>query len=312
MERPSAESKVLPMTNVPRGGDLDWSSRPGRFADSDASVRLVFETATPLTPKRGASRSRPYVRAVFTVAYDNARLFRELLGIVRAQNAEALDIRGTPKHVLFALSTMKLTPAQVVDPGVRVMTGYHVIDGIRRQLLIEGSVDVMRPVFDVARREKARGGRSVILCNPALTHARRAYGSLGVDLWPIKLCDDVARIAGGATCASGGVVGDATREAVRRISALARGGAAWARQVERARLYPTPEMLVALDRRFGDVLTIVDLTGRAPIERAFGWHRSAAEAAARARDGGSLGSEGEGGLRRVLIHAGPHTTASAW
>ncbi len=155
------------MTNVPRGGDLDWSSRPGRFADSDASVRLVFETATPLTPKRGASRSRPYVRAVFTVAYDNARLFRELLGIVRAQNAEALDIRGTPKHVLFALSTMKLTPAQVVDPGVRVMTGYHVIDGIRRQLLIEGSVDVMRPVFDVARREKARGGRSVILCNPA-------------------------------------------------------------------------------------------------------------------------------------------------
>jgi hypothetical protein len=47
------------------------------------------------------------------------------------------------------------------------MTGYHVIDGIRRQLLIEGSVDVMRPVFDVARREKARGGRSVILCNPA-------------------------------------------------------------------------------------------------------------------------------------------------
>ena len=167
MERPSAESKVLPMTNVPRGGDLDWSSRPGRFADSDASVRLVFETATPLTPKRGASRSRPYVRAVFTVAYDNARLFRELLGIVRAQNAEALDIRGTPKHVLFALSTMKLTPAQVVDPGVRVMTGYHVIDGIRRQLLIEGSVDVMRPVFDVARREKARGGRSVILCNPA-------------------------------------------------------------------------------------------------------------------------------------------------
>jgi hypothetical protein len=37
----------------------------------------------------------------------------------------------------YTLATYKFTPEQIVDPMLKILTGYHLIDGDMRQLAVE-------------------------------------------------------------------------------------------------------------------------------------------------------------------------------
>jgi hypothetical protein len=60
------------------------------------------------------------------------------------------------------------------------------------------------------------------------------------------------------------------REAIRRLNAL--NEYAWLREAEDMRLFPSDQMLVLVDKKFGAELTVTDLTGKKPRQR--GMHRT--------------------------------------
>ena len=268
LTRLDMESNITPMTTIPSGGDLDWKSRPGRFMDAESTLSLSIETAVPLTPP--ADVPRPYLRVIFTQKYKNHRLFRDILAVVRETNAAALQLEGSPKHILTTLATYKFTPEQIVDPMLQVLTGYHLIDGETRQLAVEGTVDVMAPIVDIARRAVGKDGNRVLM-NTNLTYVSRIYATLGADLWPIKLSATLPAIVADVKTQSGTRVRPECKEAVRRLEALTTYK--WLREAEDMRLFPSDQMLVYVDKKFGAELTVTDLTGKKPRQR--GAHRTA-------------------------------------
>lgn len=271
LTRLALESHLTPATTIPSGGDLDWKSRPGRYMDAGSTVSLSIETTAPLAPPDDVPR--PYIRAIFTTAYANHRLFREILQIVRETNAAALGLEGSPKHVLTTLATYRFTPEQIVDPSLKILTGYHLIDGDMRQLAVEGTADVMERVVGVGRRAVGKEGNRVLM-NTELTYVSRVYATLGADLWPIKLSAPLTAIVADAKTQSGTRVRPECREAIRRLHAL--NEHAWLRQAEDLRLFPSDQMLVFVDKKFGAELTVTDLTGKKPRQR--GMHRVSSSA----------------------------------
>ena len=172
------EANLEPVSAVPggAGASLDWTCRAGRYVEAHATVTMTFETCAPLrdprapppTPAKtidvdaeegaeapaaegeGAEGEgaevpptppdpRPFRRCVFAMHYSNVPLFREILDVVRRRNAKTLGVDGTPAHVLFELAHARFEPAQIADPSFAVVTGFHVIDGVTRLILIEGT-----------------------------------------------------------------------------------------------------------------------------------------------------------------------------
>ena len=204
--------------------------------------------------------------------YSNVSLFREILDVVRSRNAKTLGVDGTPAHVLFELAHAKFEPAQIADP-LAVITGFHVIDGVTRLILIEGTYgEVMDPVYEIASREASNPGVRVLF-NRRLGYDARMYGTLGGDIWPVKLCETVPALAKSPKVLAGDGVRAITRECVLKIGATfgRYRGPSWMREVESSRAFPRVDALVSLDKRFGAELT-TDLTGEAPRLR--GVHRT--------------------------------------
>ena len=306
LTRLELESNLTPATTIPSGGDLDWKSRPGRYMDAESTLSLSIETAVPLAPP--VDVPRPYLRVIFTTKYSNHRLFREILQIVRETNATALALEGSPKHILTTLATYKFTPEQIVDPMLKILTGYHLIDGEMRQLAVEGTVDVMEPIVGVGRRAVGQDGNHVLM-NTQLTYVSRIYATLGADLWPIKLSGPLPSIEADVKTQSGTRVRPECKEAIRRLACL--NSYTWLREAEDMRLFPSDQMLVFVDKKFGAELTVTDLTGKKPRQR--GMHRtSSAESSMLATDitgetnndvaqHGDLG--GRGGKERMKLKA---------
>ena len=206
--------------------------------------------------------------------YSNVSLFREILDVVRSRNAKTLGVDGTPAHVLFELAHAKFEPSQIADPAFAVITGFHVIDGVTRLILIEGTYgEVMDPVYEIASREASNPGVRVLF-NRRLGYDARMYGTLGGDIWPVKLCETVPALAKSPKVLAGDGVRAITRECVLQLAQLLDGiaGPSWMREVESSRAFPRVDALVSLDKRFGAELTVTDLTGEAPRLR--GVHRT--------------------------------------
>ena len=112
-------------------------------------------------------------------------LSRDFKSRSNSKRKDAFDRRG-PAHVLFELAHAKFDGARIADPAFEVLTGFHVIDGVTRLILVEGTVgDVMDPIFEIAARE-ASNPAARVLFNRRLGYDARAYGNLGGDIWPVK------------------------------------------------------------------------------------------------------------------------------
>ena len=242
------------------GASLDWTCRAGRYVEAHATVTMTFETCAPLrdprapppTPaktidvdaeegaegapdpaegegaergegRRGAAdtaRPAPLPALRVCLHYSNVPLFREILDVVRRRNAKTLEVDGTPAHVLFELAHARFEPAQIADPSFAVVTGFHVIDGVTRLILIEGTAgEVMDPVYEIASREASNPGVRVLF-NRRLGYDARMYGDLGGDIWPVKLCETVPALAKSPAVLAGDGVRPITRECVLKLAQL--------------------------------------------------------------------------------------------
>ncbi|KAK3287572.1 hypothetical protein CYMTET_4921 [Cymbomonas tetramitiformis] len=280
-------ANVAPVTLLKGGAELDWKTRPGRYMEAGASLLLKARSALPCspiqfvpvdpnapppveaTPREDGEEEEvpppeePYQRAIFLLQYNDSALFQELAGTLRETNAAALELKGSDLHVLTTLTTYKLDNEQINDPELDLLTGFHLVDGKIRLIVLEGlAAGIMQTVQRIATDALASDvqGKRRILFNNNLCYRERLYGSLGADLWPIKLCQPLPHLTRDASHMTGSRLRPECLESLKLLSKLVE--VQWQREVDRMQLLPSAEMLNALDKRFAGELTLSDLEGK--------------------------------------------------
>lgn len=176
---------------------------------------------------------------------------------VRKNNIQALNLQGTETHILTTLTTYKLEPEQQQDSNFDLLTGFQLVDGQRRLVIIEGlAYGAMQEVASIAKQaaEAAAGSKTTILFNERLRYPTRLYGGLGADLWPLKLCKPLPTLLAVAGNMTGNRLRPECMEALKKLNKLV--DQSWMREVDRMQLFPLYPMLNALDKRFAGELTV--------------------------------------------------------
>lgn len=244
------------------GQDPSWSTRPGLYMQAGAELRMSLRLATPLVRPHA---DRPFVRLVASMAYEDTELMNAVLSVARACNARALGLSGSPGHVLKTLVTYQFTEEQQNDHALDVVTGFQLIDGATRAVVVEGLPGgSLRELLAAARAlctpaARATWPRRRLLVNDRLAYSARLYGGLGADVRPLKLRAKLAQIVASPATFAVGKVKEDCMAAVKRLHALSQSR--WMRQVEHMKLLPTEAMLSAIDKKFGGGLTLADLEG---------------------------------------------------
>ncbi|KAK9808931.1 hypothetical protein WJX72_006568 [[Myrmecia] bisecta] len=273
-----------------------------------ASAALTSDAVAAESAAPAPAANQPYSRAVFLFDYADGELFHLLEDTLRQQNAKVLKVGrearptrrrhsiasstttgtdfGSPRpassagrsvigedvpltlQILQSLSTYRLSEAEASSPSLDLLTGFHMVDGKERMILIEGLAEGagMQQINGIRMQAlhdpqpKGCGGRGrQILYNPDIRYPSRLYAALGVSLWIIKLRAPLAQIQGEAgTYATGKVRPDCV-EGIRRLVGI--HAMQWARQLDLLQLYPTREMLGLVDKKFGGELTKQDVLG---------------------------------------------------
>ena len=268
--------------------NVESSPRVPRMADGDAEETRAEEDKK----KKNDSETRfPFVRAAMTFPSDDASLFREIVRKVRETNAKAFGVTDPSivkddARLRFELSLLKLTAAQSSDPGFHAITGYHLVAGNVRQIVVEGTVVALESVariFAETRRrrfEKARDERETnsdrfwTVMNDSVRYGARLYAAdaddsrsgAAAELLGIRLRESIETIMSEASTHAGLAVRPDARECLRKVTALATEGTK-ARQARDASLFPDFSQLWTLDRTFGAALIDDDVSAEAPESR---------------------------------------------
>ncbi|KAL6762514.1 hypothetical protein V8C86DRAFT_2518926 [Haematococcus lacustris] len=184
-----------------------------------------------------------------------------LEGVLQGLEAVTLDMRLNQ-----ALSTYKLSEEQAADPDLDLLTGFHLVDGRRRLIVLEGlasgAMKLVAGIADWALSEvQVEEGwlPRRVLASSAVRYPCRLWGSLGVDLHIVKLRSHLNKlIAEAASYATGSVRVDCIA-GLRRLGDLEK--APWARLADALALFPTPHMVHLVDKKFGGELTKADVFG---------------------------------------------------
>ncbi|GFR51407.1 hypothetical protein Agub_g13845, partial [Astrephomene gubernaculifera] len=170
---------------------------------------------------------------------------------------------------LQALSTTQLSGQQAGDRQLDLLTGWHLVDGRERIILVEGLAEgAMRIVKGIAewaletpKPEEGWRRRAVLFsASPALRTASRLYAPLGVDLWIVKLRAPLPKLLGEPGSFATGRVRPDCVQGLRRLGAL-RSVACWSRQMYDLSLWPSPQQLQLVDKKFGGELMAADVLG---------------------------------------------------
>ncbi|EFJ51585.1 hypothetical protein VOLCADRAFT_87753 [Volvox carteri f. nagariensis] len=184
-----------------------------------------------------------------------------------------LVTNDSKRHVLFdtrgraarALSTTQLTPDQASDRSLDLLTGWHLVDGRERVIVVEGlaegAMKIVKGIADWAledpKPEESWRRRCVLFSSsPSVRTASRLYAPLGVDLWIVKLRAPLNKLLGEPGSF-------ATGRGLRRLGTL-RSVTMWARQAYDMSLWPSPLQLQLVDKKFGGELMAADVLGVEP------------------------------------------------
>ena len=257
------DAPVVPISRMlTNGQDPSWTTRPGLYMQAQTELRMRLRLAAPL---KRPDVERPFVRLVAIMAYEDTEMLMALLTAARSHNVAALGLQGSANHVLKTLVTYQFSEAQRADRTLDVVTGFQLIDGESRVLVVEGLPQgALRELLAAVRElctptRRKDWPRRRVLVNDGLAHQQRLYDGLGADIQPLKLRAKLhAIVAAPGTFATGNVKEDCM-VAVKRLHALSQQR--WMRQVEEMQLLPTEDMLLAIDKKFGGGLTQADLEG---------------------------------------------------
>eukprot|EP00892_Ulva_mutabilis_P005256 jgi/Ulvmu1/3101/UM015_0141.1 len=171
------------------------------------------------------------------------------------------------KEVLQSLSIHELDEGSSTDASLDVFTGFHLVDGKQRIIVVEGLAEQAMQTLIVQVAEWAlrnnsplsNGQHRRVLYNGALRYSERLYHSLGANLWILKTRRPLKRLLQTPSTFTRSQVRSECKEGLRRLGCLDR--LQWARQLDGMALWPTAQHLNLIDRKFGGALTRADTLG---------------------------------------------------
>lgn len=278
-KRADVDAYLFPGSIVRGGGELGWSTRPGRYVEAGSSVVFSVESckfpdrevsicapegepAAASPPKKDVDEE-PFSRCVVITEYDD-ELFKQIEREALQVNAQALGITGPHDSMMRSLATYELTEEQAKDPTLDVITGLHMTDGTHRLVLLEGlregglSQLVRKLGHEVLSTKKVS-----VLGNLSIGFPDRVYWRLGVEFQTMKLNQPLERVAKSPGALLGHSVRQEVKSAIAKIWALMK--VRTLSEAVQLDLIPSGEEMLFLEKRFtGVISTEVRLSSMRP------------------------------------------------
>ncbi|GMH41409.1 hypothetical protein BSKO_09319 [Bryopsis sp. KO-2023] len=273
---------ILPKSTIRGAASLQWQSRPGRYVQALSRLSMTLQLAVPLTAMENIDEAYKPVfgRCVFVFDLRDNAILHAIEDTVRHQNAVALgflqprnvaaaeslaEIRSAvadslTMHTLQSLSTTKLTEAQSASHDLDLITGFQLISGTERIVVVEGEAGQLQQSTVLGQNYIAKSKAIISRYNS------RLYGSLGVSLWIIKLRSSLEEILSEGSTFSG--VHAASPECIQGLQRLQNlKDLLWSRQAHDLFKFPLANMMSRVDKKFGGRLTKEEVVGTAAGSR---------------------------------------------
>jgi len=247
------------------------------YVEAGSELKVKVEVAYPIkTVEELQSKTIvrnpiacPFARLVCIFDYQDKELLQKIQKEVMSINAETLQLKEFPKHVIeAALSTYKLTESQRVSKTLDILTGFQIIDGKYHIFVLEGLRDHgIKSVWNNVRFDSQQSAQKnlVTLYNTDITFQERLYATLDVDLTRVRLHQPLDVIVKLPLLYVRDMVPRLCLQAVLKLHDLI--NCKKLRDAIRNEMFPTDEMIASLGREFGIPLTIDDFEDAAEADK---------------------------------------------
>ncbi|CAN0241752.1 unnamed protein product, partial [Ectocarpus sp. 12 AP-2014] len=272
---------------IPKGGVEDWHLSdeerfvrwPGAYLDAGSSVGV--RQANPTRPLRtleegSAERTGPateeprqFSRAVFVVEYEEGgALTRDVTAAMDLINGRALN------NIQGSLRAYVLSPEekQAADDGaLDIVCGFMIIDEDSRTMVLEGLSGPqggLAALLKKVGRTGPNGQAYRALENPEVRFSRRMYTCFDADLKKVRLRDPLPTLCQNPEIYDRSKVSADCFDALHYLRML--------RKVDRLReaaeqgLFPEGAQLIQVESKYGESVSVKDITGRNPVKKGRG------------------------------------------
>ncbi|CAB1098443.1 unnamed protein product [Ectocarpus sp. CCAP 1310/34] len=257
---------------IPRGGVEDW-----HLTDEERFVRWpgALSLARPLrTLEEGSAERtgpateepRPFSRAIFVVEYEEGgALTRDVTAAMDSINGRALNnIRGSLRA--YVLSPEEKQAAD--DGALDIVCGFMIIDDCSRTMVLEGLCGPqggLTALLKKVGRTGPNGQAYRALENPEVRFSRRMYTCFDADLKKVRLRDPLPTLCQNPEIYDRSKVSADCFDALHCLRML--------RKVDRLReaaeqgLFPEGAQLIQVESKYGESVSVKDITGRNPVKK---------------------------------------------
>ncbi|BFZ08131.1 hypothetical protein BsWGS_11170 [Bradybaena similaris] len=261
---PSATGRLVGIPGAV-DGPVDQPLSAGHYVQESTMLKVKIQLAHSLTTPTNIlckdyiahSIECPFNRIIFIFDYHNVELLHNIRTLVMSFNARALELDSMSQHAIdTALSMYKLSIVQQCSLDLNVVTGFHVLDGEKHILVLEGLADqAIEELWVTLPPPKHSDIR--VLYNSDLCFSKRLYGCLDVDLCRVKLHEPLSVIVQQPLLYVRDMVFKPCYEALTKLHQITQMDRM--RNIVKYDLFPTAEMVVLMSREFGVPYTEKDI-----------------------------------------------------
>lgn len=251
---------------------------PGAYLASGTTVTIHVTLQYPMNPIPGnqlrgsaeadqtaseeLSSPRPsFARMVLIIPYDDNRTLTQVSRVMAGVNLAALP--GVP------IRSYQLTESEKHACGsgeLDLITGTQVIDSQFRTIILEGLADRgMKRVYELIPRQAANDPNGYRMCaDDQVRFTQRLYTAFEIDLKRIKLRYPLPTLLNSPDIYMRSKVSENCFKALTRLADMRQ--ASRLEEVKSLDLFPTAQMLVEVESKYGESITLDDIHGRGHAE----------------------------------------------
>ena len=147
-----------------------------------------------------------------------------------------------------------------------VITGFQLLDAKWRLLVVEGLSDgAMRLIHSKVHRSFANTATCTYLANPEIRFQHRIYTRFHLAPKDVRLRDPLSKLVEAPQIYDRAQVTSLTFNALYRLYEMR--NCSRIVQAKTQRLFPSVDMLLEIENKYGDTVTVEDMTGRKPAKK---------------------------------------------
>lgn len=249
---------ATPLATDSPDGQPETSDVP---AEGDA-----FKIAPPLPPSSASSDSESgqpyekYGRMVLVLSYRKTTPVKKLLHFLADHNSRVIGMSSSAPS--RALANVQLTEQQRKDSNLDVLTGFCLLDRVRRIVVIEGlrgeGKGLARLVASIDRA-RANSHRFKLLHHPEVGFSKRLYSSFDLTLRQVKLRTSLDKLLAKPDLYDAAQTDSKVTDVLNKLIEI--DCAVCLQTLKQRNLFPSVADMVLIQTLYGDFLSENELTG---------------------------------------------------